>query len=266
VGAEEGQGALTGLVSGFGIVIRPLIAVEAVAGAFVEEDGDFRVRLLDFLDFGGGDVFFIGTEMQHDGAGRFFVDESGDLPAVIGDCGGRIKARGGEPCERSTVTESNDTPSCGRIAFRGMIDGRGNVEECFFQADLRGDLHATGGVGGIVVELKTGLDTIEEAGSHGGETLAGVVVNDGTNVTIHTEDFLDDNDGGSCGFGRLSEISAELMAVGGSKWQVGAHRVQTKVYLKRGKERNGMEWDPLRGGVKLRNRREIPRCLGMRGS
>ena len=77
------MGALAGFGGGLGVVVGAMIAVEAVAGVFVDMDGNMRMGLLDFLDFGGADVFILCTKMQYDGTVRRFVGELGDLPAVI---------------------------------------------------------------------------------------------------------------------------------------------------------------------------------------
>ena len=75
-GAEERKGAFAGEFGGSGFVIGAMIAVEAVAGVFVEEDSDFGMGLLDFLDIGGGDVFVFCTKVQHDGAAGLFPNKS----------------------------------------------------------------------------------------------------------------------------------------------------------------------------------------------
>jgi len=64
------------LLGGGGLVVGAMVAVEAVAGIFVEEDGDFGMGLLDFLNIGRGDVFVFCTKVQHDGAARLFRDKS----------------------------------------------------------------------------------------------------------------------------------------------------------------------------------------------
>ena len=43
------------------------------------------------------------------------------------------------------------------------------------------------------------MGTIEECGGNGGESLAGVEVDDGTDVTVDAEDLLDDDDSGRAG-------------------------------------------------------------------
>ncbi len=76
VGAEEGESAFTGDFGGGGFVVGAMVAVEAVAGVIVEEDGEFGMGLLDFLNFGQGDVFVFCTKVQHDGAARLFRNKS----------------------------------------------------------------------------------------------------------------------------------------------------------------------------------------------
>jgi hypothetical protein len=72
---EEGEGALAGDGGGAGFEVGALIAVEAVASVFVDEQWKTRMGLLDFLDFGGRDVFVLGAEMEHDRATRMFGGE-----------------------------------------------------------------------------------------------------------------------------------------------------------------------------------------------
>ncbi len=76
LGTEEGEGAFAGDFGGGGFVVGAMITVEAVAGVFVEEDGDFGMGLLDFLNFGDGNVFVFCTKVQHDGTARLFSNES----------------------------------------------------------------------------------------------------------------------------------------------------------------------------------------------
>jgi hypothetical protein len=51
MGVEEGEGALASDGGGVRFEVGTLVAVEAVTGIFVKEDGKAGVSLLDFLDF-----------------------------------------------------------------------------------------------------------------------------------------------------------------------------------------------------------------------
>jgi hypothetical protein len=223
IGFQEGQGALAGQGGGVGFVIGTVVAVEAVAGFFVKVDGKIGVSLLDFLDFGGGDVSIFGAEMHDDGTTRFFGCEFGDLPTVIADGRSGVVARRRKPGKRATETETNNADFLNVREPCGVGECRGDIEQSLFHANLFDDLHATSDVGGVVVELNAGLHAIEEAGSQGDEALGGVVVDDGTNVAVDAEDFLNDDDGRSGGGGGLGEIGVKPMAVGGGEFCVGTH-------------------------------------------
>jgi hypothetical protein len=169
-------------------------------------------------------VFILRTEMQHDGAARAVGEEFRDLSAVIADSGGGMETSGSKPGERTTPTETDNADFLVRSALRGVSDDGGNIEEGFVETDLRGDLHAARGIGGVVFEFDAGLNAVEERGSHGGETLAGVIIDERTDVAVDAEDFLDDDDGGSGGGGGLGGIGAEAVTVRGGQLNVGAHR------------------------------------------
>ncbi len=99
--------------------------------------------------------------------------------------------------------------------MRGEIDCSGDVEERLVDTDLLDDLHAAVGVGGIVIELDAGLHAVEKSGGNGVKTFAGIEIDDGADVAVDAEDFLDDDDGGSGGIrGRgFGEIRGRMMAV-----------------------------------------------------
>lgn len=90
---EEGQSALASYGRGVRFEVRALIAVEAVAGVFVEEDGKAGMGLLDFLNLGGGNVFVLCTEMQHDRTARLFRREFCDLTTVVRYGGRGVETR-----------------------------------------------------------------------------------------------------------------------------------------------------------------------------
>ena len=64
---EEFEGALASFFGCGGVVAWAWIAVEGVAGV-VPEDFNFRMRGVDLLDFGGGNVRVLAAEVEHDGA------------------------------------------------------------------------------------------------------------------------------------------------------------------------------------------------------
>ena len=205
---------MAGKSGGAGLEVGAIVAVEAVAGVFVEKDGEIGIGLLNFLDVGSRDVGILGAKMQHDWAARFFGDEFGNLSAVVTNRRGGIEAGCGKPGESTSETEADDTDFAARGSFRTVKNRGGNIEESFVDADLVGVLHAARSVGGIVVQLDAGLGTIEECRSNGRESLAGVIINDGADVTIDAEDLLDDDDSGRRGGAGLGEIRAERMSVG----------------------------------------------------
>ena len=109
--------------------------------------------------------------------------------------------------------------------MRSRIYCGGDVEERLVDADLLDDLHAAVGVGGIVVELDAGLHAVQKSRGEGVKTFAGIEVNDGADVAIDTEDFLDDDDGGSGGVRgrRLGKIGCGMVAVGCGELDAGTH-------------------------------------------
>lgn len=65
--------------------------------------------------------------------------------------------------------------------------------------------------------------TIEECGGHSGEALGGIIIHDGADVAVDAEHFLNDDDRGRGGCGRLRDIRTKGMTVGSGKLDVRAH-------------------------------------------
>src|ERR1700722_19738955 len=93
---EKFEGALACFLCGGGVVAGTRVAVEGVAGV-VPEDFNFRVRGVNLLDVGGGNVRVLTAEVEHDGAGGIFAGVVADAASVVADGRGGMKTRGGEP-------------------------------------------------------------------------------------------------------------------------------------------------------------------------
>src|SRR5208283_5549552 len=65
----KGRATLAGQAGGLRRVVLALVAIETVAG-IIEMHRQFRMRTLNFLDFGRRDVRIFASKMQHDGAAR----------------------------------------------------------------------------------------------------------------------------------------------------------------------------------------------------
>ena len=81
--AEEFECALARQARGLRRVVLALVAIETVP-RIVEEHWQFRMRPLNFFNFGRWDVLIFAAKIQHDGATRNFSRILRNPPAVIG--------------------------------------------------------------------------------------------------------------------------------------------------------------------------------------
>jgi len=97
VGSEEFEGSCTSEGGGNRFEGFALIAVEAVAGVFVDEHRNVRVRVVNLFSFLGTDVLIEGAKLQEHRTGGLFLCESGNLAAVISHRSGGTPTGCGQP-------------------------------------------------------------------------------------------------------------------------------------------------------------------------
>src|ERR1700758_3179730 len=91
-----------------GVVALALVAVEAVLG-IVEEDVDFRMRLLEAAHACDGDRGVALPEVSHDGALRLFIDRFDHAAAVVADRAGKaVEPRRRHPGHEATPAIADD--------------------------------------------------------------------------------------------------------------------------------------------------------------
>src|ERR1700733_11314472 len=79
----------------FGIERAALVAMEAMAGAGINEDRNARLRRLDLFDVGQWNALILLAEMQHHRRLRLLGMELRNLAAVIADAGRHAVEAGG---------------------------------------------------------------------------------------------------------------------------------------------------------------------------
>jgi hypothetical protein len=209
---EEFKRALTRFKCRGGVIARADIAIEGVAGV-VPEYLDFRMRGVESFHVGGGNVRVLAAEMEHDGAAGFFGGVIADAAAVVADCRGGMEAHGGEPGDGAAKAIADDADFFVCRA-RGEFQCSSDIKERLLRIEFGYETHRGLHIGSFVAEFDAGADTVEDGGRDDKEAIPRPAIGHGTNVSIHAEDFLDDDQAGDRLARRPGDVGAELVAVG----------------------------------------------------
>lgn len=162
----------------------------------IEKKRQIRMESPNRFDFERRNVKIFRPEVQHDRAAGRFAGVVGDWAPEITHSRSAIEPCGGEPSESSTETVTQHayfrvarhlarTRDCGRDIDQGCID-----------ADLLRDLHSPGRIRGLVGEFEIFLYAVEQRRGNRPESLRGIIVDNGADMAVHTEDFPNRHDCG----------------------------------------------------------------------
>src|SRR6185437_3347066 len=134
------EGTLLRQFRGGLVIARSQLAVEAVTGTRIRENGKAGILVPHFFDYRLWNVIILEAKVENGRAGEPFVNVILNSAGIVGDGGVGMQARVADPGERTAPAKADDANFAGAMLAK-ILDGRVDVRERLIERNALDDLH-----------------------------------------------------------------------------------------------------------------------------